>query len=152
MFEGESAVLSELVRERSLLTPTVREIEEEHERTGKSLSQVMIDFGLITEEQLLRAVAEHLNLEYLNLEDVDFEQAVLRSIPSSVARMYGAVPVSVNGNTVTVAVMDPYNPHSSASFRLSSAGTCKWPCRPRNRSRRRLNGILARTVSRSRMS
>ncbi len=121
MFEGESAVLSELVRERSLLTPEqFREIEEEHERTGKSLSQVMIDFGLITEEQLLRAVAEHLNLEYLNLEDVDFEQAVLRSIPSSVARMYGAVPVSVNGNTVTVAVMDPYNPQlvSELSFIL----------------------------------
>ncbi|MGD1017761.1 MAG: type II secretion system ATPase GspE [Verrucomicrobiia bacterium] len=121
MFEGESAVLSELVRERSLLTPEqFREIEEEHERTGKSLSQVMVDFGLISEEQLLRAVAEHLNLEYLNLEDVDFEQAVLRSIPSSVARMYGAVPVSVNGNTVTVAVMDPYNPQlvSELSFIL----------------------------------
>jgi len=63
MFEGESAVLSELVRERNLLSPEqFREIGEEHERTGKSLSQVMMDFGLITEEQLLRAVAEHLNL------------------------------------------------------------------------------------------
>ena len=111
MFEGEKAVLSELVRERNLLTgEQFREIEEEHERTGKSLSQVMVDFGLVTEEQLLRAVAEHLNLEYLNLEDIDLEQAVLRSIPPSVARMYGAVPVSVNGNMVTVAVMDPYNP------------------------------------------
>ncbi|MGA2603849.1 MAG: type II secretion system ATPase GspE [Verrucomicrobiia bacterium] len=111
MFEGERAVLSELVRERNLLTPEqFREIEEEHERTGKSLSQVMVDFGLITEEQLLRAVAEHLNIDYVNLDDVDLEQAVLRSIPPSVARMYGAVPVSVSGNTVTVAVMDPYNP------------------------------------------
>ena len=88
MFEGEGAILSELVRERNLLTPEqFREIEEEHERTGKSLSQVMIDFSLITEEQLLRAVAEHLNLEYVNLDDVDLEQIVLRSIPSSVARM-----------------------------------------------------------------
>jgi type IV pilus assembly protein PilB len=111
MFEGERAVLSELVRERNLLTPEqFHEIEEEHERTGKSLSQVMVDFGLITEEQLLHAVAEHLNIDYVNLDDVDLEQAVLRSIPPSVARMYGAVPVSVSGNTVTVAVMDPYNP------------------------------------------
>jgi type IV pilus assembly protein PilB len=111
MFEGEKAVLSELVRERNLLSPQqFHEIEEEHERTGKSLSQLMVDFGLTTEEQLLRAVAEHLSLDYLNLDDVDLEQAVLRSIPPSVARMYGAVPVSVSGNTVTVAVMDPYNP------------------------------------------
>src|ERR1017187_8944633 len=121
MFEGEGAILSELLRERNLVGPEqFRELQEEHERTGKPLSQVMIDFGLITEEQLLRAVAEHLNLEYLNLDDVDLEQLVLRSIPSSVARMYGAVPVSVNGNTVTVAVMDPYNPQlvSELSFIL----------------------------------
>jgi len=111
MFEGEGSILSELVRERDLLSPEqFHEIEEEHERTGKSLSQIMVDFGLVNEEQLLRAVAEHLSLEYLNLEDVDFSQPVLRSMPSSVARMYGAVPVALSGNTITVAVIDPYNP------------------------------------------
>jgi type IV pilus assembly protein PilB len=111
MFEGESAVLSELVHERNLVSPAqFSEIQEEHERTGKSLSQVMVDFGLVSEEQLQRAVAEHLNIEYLNLDDVDLTQPVLRSMPSSVARMYGAVPVALNGNTITVAVMDPFNP------------------------------------------
>jgi len=111
MFEGEHAVLSELVHERNLVSPAqFKEIEEEHERTGKSLSQVMVDFGLASEEQLLRAVAEHLNLEYLNLDDVDLTQPVLRAMPPSVARMYGAVPVALNGNTITVAVMDPFNP------------------------------------------
>src|SRR6267154_3868200 len=111
MFEGEGAILSELLRERNLVGPDqFRELQEEHERTGKPLSQVIIDFGLVSEEQLLRAVAEHLNLEYLNLDDVDLGQPVLRSMPSSVARMYGAVPVALNGNTVTVAVLDPFNP------------------------------------------
>src|ERR1043166_1994523 len=111
MFEGEGPILSELVRERNLLsTEQFREIEEEHERTGKSLSQVMIDFGLVSEEQLLRAVAEHLNLDYVNLEDVDFTQPVLRAMPASVARMYGAGPIALTGNTTIVAVIDPYNP------------------------------------------
>src|ERR1039457_2548157 len=110
MFEGEGAILSELLRERNLVGPDqFRELQEEHERTGKPLSQVIIDFGLVSEEQLLRAVAEHLNLEYLNLEDIDIDKAVLRIMPSSVARMYRAVPVAIAGNTVTVAVMDPYN-------------------------------------------
>ena len=110
MFEGEGAILSELLRERNLVGPDqFRELQEEHERTGKPLSQVIIDFGLVSEEQLLRAVAEHLNLEYLNLEDIDIDKAVLRIMPSSVARMYRAVPVSIAGSTVTVAVMDPYN-------------------------------------------
>ena len=111
MFESEAAILSELIRERNLISPKqLTEVQEEHERTGKPLSQVIVDFGLVGEEQLLRAVAEQLNLEYLNLEDVDTQQQVLRSMPGSVARMYGAVPVSVMGNIVTVAVLDPYNP------------------------------------------
>src|ERR1041385_7131897 len=111
MFESEGAVLSELIRERSLMSPEqLREIQEEHGRTGKPQTQIIVDFGLMSEEQLLRAVAEHLNLEFINLEDVDLQQNVLRSMPSSVARMYGAVPVALQGNTVTVAVLDPYNP------------------------------------------
>jgi type IV pilus assembly protein PilB len=35
---------------------------------------------------------------------------MLRVIPSSAARMYNAVPIRVLGNSVTLAVMDPYNP------------------------------------------
>jgi len=111
MFESESAVLTELLRERNLVSPEqMRELQEEHDRTGKPLTQIIVDFGLMSEEQLLQAVAEHLNLEFLNLESVDLQQTILRSMPSSVARMYGAVPVSVQGNTITVAVLDPYNP------------------------------------------
>jgi type IV pilus assembly protein PilB len=111
MFEGEGAILSELLRERNLVGPDqFRELQEEHERTGKPLSQVIIDFGLVSEEQLLRAVAEHLNLEYIELDNIDIDKAILRIMPSSVARMYSAVPVSITGNIVTVAVMDPYNP------------------------------------------
>src|SRR5258706_13388206 len=111
MFEGEGAILSELVRERNLLSAEqFREIEEEHERTGKSLSQVMIDFGLVSEEQLLRAVAEHLNLDYVSLEDVDFTQPVLRAMPASVARMYGPVPIALTGNAIIVAVSHPGQP------------------------------------------
>src|SRR5713101_9604666 len=98
MFESEAAILAELIHERSLISPEqMREIQEEHERTGKPFSQIIVDFGLIGEENLLRAVAEHLNLEYINLEDVDIPQNVLRSMPSSVARMYGAVPVTATG-------------------------------------------------------
>jgi type IV pilus assembly protein PilB len=111
MFESETAILSELIRERNLInTRQLAEVQEEHERTGKPLSQILADFGLVGEEQLLRAVAEYLSLEYLNLDDVELQPQVLRSLPGSVARMYGAVPISITGNIITVAVLDPYNP------------------------------------------
>jgi type IV pilus assembly protein PilB len=110
MYESEADILAELLRERSLVSDAqLADIKEEHERTGKPFSQIIVDFGLMTEEQLLQAVAEHLSLEFINLEQVDL-QPMQRVIPSSIARMYGAVPVSVQGNLVTLAVLDPYNP------------------------------------------
>ena len=112
MFESEGAVLNELLRERGLISDAqLVEIQEEHERTGKPLSQIIVDFGLMNEEQLLQALALHLNMEFIQLENTELPANVLRSMPSSAARMYGAVPIAATGNSVTVAVLDPYNPH-----------------------------------------
>ena len=111
MFENEAAVLSEMVRERELLTADqFREVQEERERTGKPLSQIIVDFGLLNEDQLLRAVADHLSLDYIDLESVEVPKNVARLMPAEASRLYQAVPVSLTGDTVTVAVMDPYNP------------------------------------------
>lgn len=111
MYEGESAILHELLVDRGIIAPPQwAEVEAEHDRTGKRHSQIIVDFGLLTEEQMLRIVAEHFNLDFLNLEDIDIQPPVLRLMPSNVARMYGAVPVASQSNTVTVAVLDPFNP------------------------------------------
>jgi type IV pilus assembly protein PilB len=111
MFENEAAVLSEMVRERELITTErFREIQEERERTGKPLSQIIVDFGLLSEDALLRAVAGHMGLDYIELEGLEIPQQVVRLMPAEAARLYMAVPVSLTGNMVTVAVVDPYNP------------------------------------------
>ena len=112
MYEGESVIINELLRERGLVSDAqLAELQEEHERTGKPLSQIIVDFGLMTEEQLLQALAAHLSMEYIQLENTEIPPAVLRAMPSSAARMYGAVPIAVTGNALTIAVIDPYNPH-----------------------------------------
>jgi type IV pilus assembly protein PilB len=111
MSESEAAILTELITERELVAPAqLEEIREEQERTGKPLSQILVDFGLLTEEQLLQAVADHLNLQYVNLSEIDLPTHMIALMPGNVARMYNAIPVAASGNSVTVAVLDPFNP------------------------------------------
>ncbi len=111
MYEAEPAIISELIQERNLFSrEQVAEIREEHERTGKPWSHIIVDFGLMNEESLLAAVADHLNLDFTDLAAIDVPQTAIRALPSSVARMYGAVPVALQNNAMTVAVLDPYNP------------------------------------------
>jgi len=112
MHESEAIILDEINSGRHLIPPEqFAEVKEEHARTGKSLFQIIIDFGLVPEDQLLQAVADHLNMEYINLEAVELPPTALSAMPASVARMYGAVPVSLSGNAMIVAVLDPFNPH-----------------------------------------
>lgn len=111
MFEGESGILAELVQQKGLVTSEqLAELVEEHQRTGKPMAEVLLDFGILTEDQLLQLVADYLNIEYVKLSDIEIPPSVLRSMPGSAARMYGAVPIRAEGNLVTVAVMDPFNP------------------------------------------
>jgi len=112
MHASETIVLKELNAERHLINDAqFAEVMEEHERTGKSLSQIIVDFGLLSEAELLQAVANHLNLEFLHLDAMELEPSAMNTMPASVARMYGAVPVSMRGNSILVAVLDPYNLH-----------------------------------------
>jgi type IV pilus assembly protein PilB len=111
MFEGEAQVITELVQQRRILdAQQFAEVREEHERTGKPLSQIIVDFGLMSEEQLLKMVAEHLGIGYSDLANLDLPSSLVKAMPSFAARMYGAVPVQIEGDTITVAILDPYNP------------------------------------------
>ncbi len=111
MYETESGILAEIVQTRNLVGPEqFAELEEEQQRTGKPLAQVIVDFGVITEEQLLKAVADHLGIPVINLSEIEISQEVLRLMPGGVARMYGCVPIAITGNAVTVAALDPFNP------------------------------------------
>jgi type IV pilus assembly protein PilB len=112
MYESEAIILAEINKDRQLISPQhFAEVQDEHVRTGKSISQIIVDFGLLSEEQLLQAVADHMNIEYVNLEATEIPPSALNMMPASVARMYGAVPVALTGNTMTLAVLDPYNQH-----------------------------------------
>jgi type IV pilus assembly protein PilB len=112
MYESEAIILAEINKDRQLISPQhFAEVQDEHVRTGKSISQIIVDFGLLSEDQLLQAVADHMNIEYVNLEATEIPPSALNMMPASVARMYGAVPVALTGNTMTLAVLDPYNQH-----------------------------------------
>src|ERR1051325_7127347 len=111
MFEAESSQLIEIVKRRGLLDERqLQEVTEEHARSGKSIAQVLQDFSIIDEPRLLQLVADELGTEYADLEKLELTPDILKSIPASVARMYGAIPIRSEGNTVYVAVLDPLNP------------------------------------------
>ena len=89
-------------------------------RTDKALEQasaqgvpperVLLDSHAITPEQLSRAVAERYGLDHLDLGQFRVDMAAVNLITASVAKRYGAVPVSyVDDRTLLLAIADPAN-------------------------------------------
>ena len=99
--------LLQQLRDERLLTPQqIEDITDEHERTGKPVRQLLIDLGLLNEEQILGVVARVLGVRQVRLRDLDILPDVIHSTPVSVVRMYNMVPVEVGPNSIVLATSD----------------------------------------------
>ncbi len=110
MFDADSNVLLGILREHQLLpVEQLAEIEAEGKRAGKGVAQVLIDMDILTREQVLSVVAQHLGTEQISIKDQQLSKEVLKMIPPAQARAYGAIPIKLEGNTLHIAVADPLN-------------------------------------------
>jgi len=88
----------------------VAEILEEQKRTGNPMQKMVIDLGIIKEDDLLVLIASHLGTSVVKLADREIQEEMIKSIPASVARMYNVVPISVDSNSVVLAVSQLLSP------------------------------------------
>ena len=101
----------ELIKERGFLDDLqLEEVIQEHSRSGKSLEQVLQDFGLLDLETQLQIKADHLGSQVVNLQDFELTSELVQQIPGDTARLYQAIPIADYGTSLQVALADPLNP------------------------------------------
>lgn len=88
----------------------VEEILEEQKRTGNVMRKVILDLGIVKEDDLLVMIASHLGTSVINLAGRDIPEEVVKAIPASVARMYSVVPISLDANGVVLAASQLLEP------------------------------------------
>jgi len=77
---------------------------------GGKLGTILIQNGLVTEEQLIRFLAEQCGIQFIHLAEVaQFDPEMLLKVPESLARQHLLFPVSIKEGTLVVAVADPLN-------------------------------------------
>ena len=63
--------------------------------------------GYIDEEQLAQAMAEQFGLKMAYLSELTIPAQVLDSVTEAMAQLYRIIPVSLDGNTLTIATCEP---------------------------------------------
>ncbi|HTD86077.1 MAG TPA: ATPase, T2SS/T4P/T4SS family [Candidatus Binatia bacterium] len=113
MSDINSQPLLALIKERGLIDDLqLEEVLQENARSGKPVSQILSDFGLVDLDTQLQIMAEHLSTEVVAVADVNYTPELLKQIPASAARMYQCLPIADYGSTLQVALADPLNPHA----------------------------------------
>src|SRR5436190_17829957 len=114
MSDINSQPLLALIKERGLIDDLqLEEVLQEHSRSGKPVSEILSDFGLVEVDTQLEITAQHLGTEVVDVGEVNYTPELLKLIPPATARMYQCLPVADYGSTLRVAVGDPLNPHAT---------------------------------------
>ncbi|HLN32263.1 MAG TPA: ATPase, T2SS/T4P/T4SS family [Gemmataceae bacterium] len=85
------------------------DILEEAKNNSQPTGQVAVGRGLITEEQLLQALADQHSLKVLNPDDVKTSSEAATLVPETMATVYKILPLTYRDGVLTVAISDPSN-------------------------------------------
>ncbi|MDO9540780.1 MAG: ATPase, T2SS/T4P/T4SS family, partial [Kiritimatiellia bacterium] len=103
-------LLQLLIDHRVVKETQVEEILDEQKRTGSPVRRIVIDHGIINEDDLLVLIASHLGTSVVKLAEREIPEEMIKSIPPSVARMYNVIPISADSNSVVLAVSQLLSP------------------------------------------
>ncbi len=111
MLDTESQILKDILTSEGLCTEEqLNEAEEEQTRNGKPFKEVLVDFGLLTEKDILEAIGRNLVLDIVSLgAEFQAPEDVIKMVPPDTARMLGVFPIAYDGVTLTVALRSPLN-------------------------------------------
>ncbi|KAA3618219.1 MAG: type II secretion system protein GspE [Calditrichaeota bacterium] len=77
---------------------------QEHNSTKEDLAALILRRGYAQTEDVLRCVAEQLEIPYLELEDYEIEKEATAYLPKEMAYQFRVIPIFKIGNVLTVAM------------------------------------------------
>jgi type IV pilus assembly protein PilB len=102
--------LGEILVEDGLITEEqLDQARHESEQSGKSLGRTLIDMGLVNEAALVKALATQIGLPFMDLSDFQIDMTAASLVPQSLAKRYTALPIAFEEETLIVAMSDPGN-------------------------------------------
>ncbi len=87
----------------------LRSAQEIAAKSNKKLSEVLLEQGLIDSEVLGSVLSLKYGVPVVNLARFEVQPEAIALVPEQVAREHRILPVSLDGNTLTIATDDPHD-------------------------------------------
>jgi type IV pilus assembly protein PilB len=81
----------------------------EAKATGRRLGEILSELGLVTEEDLIKAMAEEAGLEFIDLNDFAIDLRAIQSIPEPMAKRHQILAIGFRNGVPVIAMANPSN-------------------------------------------
>lgn len=109
MLNLKQRLIDILVKSKSISKEKLDKLIQLQKRKNLPLRKLLLMEKIISEQELLSILSEHLYLPYLRLAKYKFDPKIIGLVPEQFCRRYGIIPLSRMGNTLTIAMSDPLN-------------------------------------------
>ena len=97
-----------LVSAKLVTSEQVKEaLEEQGLNKNKPLGEILVGNGVISETNLMMALALKFNIRFVNMRDVSFKPELLNIVSEDIIRKYTIFPVNIDGNKIIIATANP---------------------------------------------
>lgn len=92
-----------------LTTEQLKKAVQEQRQGGERFEQALIRKGYVKEEALYQCLADYFDLPYVDLDTYLIDEGIVQMIPEELARRHTLIPLFKIGTTLTVAIDNPLN-------------------------------------------
>lgn len=96
-----------LVAMKAITEAQLREALEEQNRTGRLLGKIILERNFASRETIAKALGRQYKMEYADLAVTPSDRNALDAVPESIARKHLMLPVSLEGDRLTVLIASP---------------------------------------------
>lgn len=79
----------------------------EQKQTGRKLGRQLIDMNFVEENTLLNLLSKQLNIPFIELKQFHFDQALIQTLPESLARRYRVMILQEDASGILLGMSDP---------------------------------------------
>lgn len=99
----------EILLKKGLLDQRQYEQARRAQTDGMRLDEAAVAQGLVTEEQVLRAIGDEVGLEFVDLSEFEVDLTLLQSFPVKSIYRESLYPIAKRNGSLVVATSDPFN-------------------------------------------
>jgi len=82
---------------------------DESQRGGRSLGRILVEHGVLSQSQLVAALAQQIGMPFVDLADYSVDGSAVARIPAAVCRRHTVLAIGYDESRLLLAMADPAN-------------------------------------------